>query len=202
MNDTDEFSATIPEDIFKVVLDVFDRSFIHTSERVGKYIAKSFSNEIKDRIRHQTFRHQPLKIAYRNRKIKQGLDPRTLIATGEYVNHIRARKINATTYTVGVPNTIHSPSGLPYRSLARIHEFGTDKIPARPHWRPMASIYMARKQRYEKLVEDLLNDKADGELSRTDIRSVAMQGIQMSNYRHPRTQRYVEFPDRETDNEE
>mgnify|MGYP001447643462 CR=1 FL=1 len=98
-------------------------------------------------------------------KKRRGLDPRILIATGEYVKNIGIEKVKGhfrkekgkkgiilvkpedgkqadgkdVAYVVCVPDRKHQASGLNFRRLARIHEFGSVKahIPARPHWRPL-----------------------------------------------------------------
>jgi hypothetical protein len=84
------------------------------------------------------------------------LDPRKLIATGEYVESIQARKKEGgDVVDVNVPDDVtHGPSGMTMRELARIHEYGqksykeTGKgIPPRPHWRP--SIRWWKKKRLQ-----------------------------------------------------
>lgn len=76
-------------------------------------------------------------------KEAKGHDPRTLIATGFYVNSIKVveRKVGkGWTYYVGFePNAMH-PGGLPLHVLARILEYGarirvTPKMRAYLHWR-------------------------------------------------------------------
>lgn len=93
------------------------------------------------------YKHKALSPAYAARKKARNLDGRKLIATGDYVKHIQVverKKNGVRTYHVFVPKRRHRPSGLALRELARIHEFGTETIPARPHWRPTLRAMRAR----------------------------------------------------------
>lgn len=82
--------------------------------------------------------------SYARWKERKALDPRILIATGEYVNSIAARrKAGGDIVDVSVPDETHEPSGLSLKELGRIHEYGSKRyeidgkgIPPRPHWRP------------------------------------------------------------------
>ena len=75
-------------------------------------------------------------------KEKKGQDPRTLIATGAYVNAIgviETKKGKGYTYSVGLTEETH-PGGLPMEQLGRILEYGarirvTPKMRAYLHWR-------------------------------------------------------------------
>lgn len=80
-------------------------------------------------------------LAFKERK---GYDLRKLIAEGHYIEAIQARWIRGrTAVEVGLPDETHEASGLKYKKLAAVHEYGQKSwqdgqggIPARPHWRP------------------------------------------------------------------
>jgi hypothetical protein len=141
-------------DMMHIFVNVFRATTRPLMAEFGEEQAEEFVEELKFRIAAQSFGHQPLSPAYRRWKIRARLDPRILIATGEYLNSIMYRRIedtpdNVVAYEVGVRDGIHGPSRLPYRVLARIHEFGAMRhgvphVPARPHWRPMAALYRQR----------------------------------------------------------
>lgn len=108
--------------------------------------------EVKHRIESQLYHHEPLSPSYKRWKEKNHLDPRILIATGDYVNAIgvyaiRNKKNRFMAFGIGVPPGIHKPSGLTYDQLYRIHEFGvfSRNIPARPHWRPAWKDFLIKK---------------------------------------------------------
>lgn len=102
-----------------------------------------------------------LNSAYIQYKIRKELDPRKLVATGEYVNSIAARKKSGgDIIDVNVPDVTHGPSGLSMKELARIHEYGQRKfketgkgIPPRPHWRP--TIRWWRKKRMQAAEQEI-----------------------------------------------
>lgn len=144
---------------------IFKESFPAVADNAMGEIAIWMSQEVKKRIRDQRFAHVPLTKPYLQYKKRVGLDSRILIATGDYVNSIVARRrlINGELcWTVGVPDTIHQGSGLTYTQLARIHEFGSARahIPARPHWRPVWAIAKAIKFPgiIEKITADLIKE--------------------------------------------
>ncbi len=67
-----------------------------------------------------------------------------LIRWGDYVSEIKARwRGGRSQVEVGLPRSTHPTSGLPYKTLAKILEYGHESwqqggkgIPARPHFRP------------------------------------------------------------------
>ena len=96
------------------------------------------------------------------------LDPRKLIATGEYVNSIAARKKSGGDIVdVNVPDEKHEASGLNMRELAKIHEYGqrsyksTGKgIPPRPHWRPTIRWWKKRRaQHTEREIDRYVSER-------------------------------------------
>jgi len=125
--------------------------------------ADKLANMVKDEIRAQPPAWPPLNEDYKKWKDRVGLNTDMLRATDAYFNAIaiqetrdsKGRFISAHTIgsaegftiRVGVPYTEHpgldeeqggdeDKKNLKYTELAEILEFGTDKIPARPHWFP------------------------------------------------------------------
>jgi hypothetical protein len=114
--------------------------------------------------------NRPLNEKYANWKANQDppLDPRILIATGEYVNSIDARKVDifGDVVEVNVPDETHESSGMNLRELAAVHEYGQRSfkdsgkgIPPRPHWRP--TIRWWKKRRLEATQREI--DRIVGE---------------------------------------
>lgn len=121
-----------------------------------KDLIRELIAEAKQILDEQTYKWQPLSERYARYKERKGLDPRKLIATGFYREHI-GWGVSHNKIWFGVPNIEHEPSGLPLPVLARIHEFGTATVPARPLWRPLLSKYAREApnfaRRYKKEVK-------------------------------------------------
>jgi hypothetical protein len=120
--------------------------------------AEAFANEERDlfvrKIERQTFRSftlEPLKSPYAARKKRAGADPRVMIATKWYIQHIRvwrnrdpAGNRRVRYYRVGFHPQVRARDlkgrivPITLNRLAWAHEEGRDEInlPARPHWRP------------------------------------------------------------------
>lgn len=138
---------------------VFRQSALRGSALELRRWAEEFAQALKSVIRKQLFDWKPLSPEYAKYKERKGLDPRILVATGDYVDAIGVHREETRTkgviYRVGfAPGAIHEPSGLPYNRLAHIHEFGvftgTAEIPARPHWRPTIARFKLRIPRVKK----------------------------------------------------
>jgi hypothetical protein len=114
----------------------------------GEEKAQEFIDELKFKISSQLFNHHPLNYEYYLGKLKLRLDPRILIATGEYLNNMVVERIeddtSGVTFRCGMAAGIHQSSGLPLTTLQRYLEDGTSRMPARPHWRPQSMIFRAR----------------------------------------------------------
>lgn len=122
-------------------------------EAYGQELADEFIEGLRTKIENQAFNHTPLNPEYRQGKVNQRLDPRILIATHEYLDSFVAERdetapAGTIQFRCGVRPGIHGPSGLRYSVLARVHEFGTSKVPSRPHWRPQAAEYRLRGREF------------------------------------------------------
>lgn len=148
-------SMNADPNLMRTFINVFRNAAFQVPNQFCEEVANEFKDELQFRIASQAFGHRPLNPAYRMGKVRARLDPRILIATGEYLEsftvedlssreHQERHGIEGPGFVVGVRDGIHSGSRLPYRVMARIHEFGTSRIPARPHWRPMSAIYRRR----------------------------------------------------------
>ena len=113
------------------------------------------------RVERRPFKHERLNEEYLAQKVREGLDPRPLIATGFYIEHIETvedRTPEGRLWVVRVPDIIHEPSGVPLKALVGWLEFGTEEAehhpatPARPHWRPVAVMV---RQKWKRLPKDV-----------------------------------------------
>ena len=136
-------------------------------------IAKAMTEEALAILEDQRYAWEPLTQKYWDWKDRRGLDTRVLIATGFYQEHINWGVRDDNSVWWGVEDVIHPPSGLPLRVLARIHEFGTAVIPARPLWRPLLSKYLRRdnrfKKRYKREVQRQITLAARKHLKQPDV---------------------------------
>ena len=145
------------KNLLKVFMTLFEKSYVEVAEKTAKQAATDMAHELRSRIENQRFRHQPLTPGYLQYKLMNHLDPRILIATGDYVNSIIPHRIRRGVWGVGVENRNHIDSDIPLRVLARWLEFGTSKSPARPHWRPMIAIWKASSARVAKRLRENLD---------------------------------------------
>jgi len=133
-------------------IGVFKTSVVAASVDELRIIAEELRDDIIENIERQNFTHTILSEKYLAQKKKKGLDERILIASKQYLDSFLVQRIQTSKdgviYVVTVKDEVHPDSELTYRKLARIHEFGTQKIPARPHWRPTWSKFLRgiRKQ--------------------------------------------------------
>lgn len=122
--------------------NVFKKSVLQVMANEVDEVSQAYVDQLKALILGQKYSWRPLTPRYAEYKRRAKLDPRILIATGEYVNSIaiqrRTRDRGKLRVYVGVPYNRKHSSGLPFKVLARVHEFGSRKahVPARPHWRP------------------------------------------------------------------
>ena len=168
------------DDFFRKLEDAIRDSWVEMATQQGAQIADAYKTELTTAIRGQKYFLPPLNKQYLERKRKLGLDLRKLIATGEYIKAIRV-KLNGVnlkdlkiTYEVSPPRTRIKPSKLnprpsakmTYEKLARIHEYGTRKIPARPHWRPTTAAFQAKAPGYSKAMQKVFLEKIDRKMAR------------------------------------
>jgi hypothetical protein len=111
-------------------------------------IAQALAIEAKDVILNQEYKWKPLTDSYLARKIREGYDRRMLVRTQEYVDAISYGSVRGRVWFGVPPGIIHQDSGLPMYVLAKIHEFGTDTIPARQLWRPLLSRFMRQRKEF------------------------------------------------------
>ncbi len=102
--------------------------------------AERLADAVISEIQAQPSNWPPLNPDYLAHKLAVGLSPEMLKATEDYVGSIGVQRIykgkTRVRIYVGVPNLDHRTAKMNYNDLGRIHEFGTRKIPARPHWGP------------------------------------------------------------------
>lgn len=127
----------------------FEDAAREASERFLKMEAEKLTRELRDTILGQRLNWYPLDPEYLRRKTRQGFDPRILVRTKEYVESIQVfgpeEAPNGVLFRVSVPDEDIHNSGLPFRELARIMEFGRKdgKKPfSRPHWRPTWGVFV------------------------------------------------------------
>ena len=138
----------------------------------GPKISDAYSKRLKRRIRQQqigsriTTYWPALDAAYLAEKRRKRLDMRKLIATGAYVRNIRARQVDKQTWVVDVPPTRHRPSKITFRRLARVHEYGTNTIPARPHWWPTTQEFQMEAPERARVIERRITQQVQQRLRR------------------------------------
>ena len=139
-------------DIPKSFFTLFKRDVLLLANEHNREFAKTAQKELKEVIRRQKYKWEPLTDKYLEAKKKKGLDTRILMATKDYVNKGIVVEEREGFIFVGPKIGVHKPSGLTYERLAKIHEYGTKdgRIPARPLWRPVLSVLLRRRKSYRK----------------------------------------------------
>lgn len=146
-------SSTLPPHF----ITTFGKKVLLRANKKTRALAQEIVTDAKVAIRTQKYNWAPLSDRYLERKQRLGLDERIYMATREYVNKgIGVFEKDGYVFA-GPKRGTHKPSGLEYRVLARILEFGTDTIPARPLWRLLLSNAL-RKSEY--LRKSLRSDTA------------------------------------------
>lgn len=82
-------------------------------------------DQLKSHIESGSGHLTPLSANWSEYKARHGLDPRVLIATGEYLDSFTVSRVGERTWML-------SPVG--HEELAGWLEYGTGDMPARPHW--------------------------------------------------------------------
>lgn len=148
-------SRTLPKNFFSA----FGKDLLLKADDETRKFAKDLAKEAKSIIRDQRYDWKSLSDAYLKQKERKGLDTRIYIATKTYVNKGIGYFEKGGYSFVGPKPGTHKPSGLPYAVLARILEFGTWSIPARPLWRPLLSVALRRSKHFRnKFVSDARKD--------------------------------------------
>lgn len=126
----------------------FEESARRTAERFLNLQCERLTRQLREAILGQRYNWYPLDPEYLRRKVRQGFDPRILVRTKQYVESMQVFGLedaeHGVLFRVGVPDEDHN-SGLPFRELARIMEYGRRdgaKPYARPHWRPTWGIFV------------------------------------------------------------
>lgn len=140
-----------------------DRAISGAVEDEGRELTKRIINA----FNNQSLPLRRLSPEYKNRKIKNGFDPRIGFYTGEMVKAIRFYKDSSKSFFIGIRRQRPSgrsrkgSSGLPIPEYARHFEFGTKKQPARPVFMPLLSAAKPRIMRaIEKNLKEAVTDVA------------------------------------------
>jgi hypothetical protein len=146
--------------LFNQEVDEFDNEMY---KEFLSFMASRYKEEVKDAIETQRFKQRwdDLSEQYKEWKKKAGLDPRIWIRTGQLLDAIRVRFFPSTnSYGVGVDSTAHFRKVVTVKNdqghitghtlgersetsvlfIARLMEFGTVSMPARPLFRPVQRI--------------------------------------------------------------
>lgn len=125
---------------------IFKKKALLVATEHNDKLADKTLQGLKDVILNQSYDWKKLTDGYAKRKKRKGLDSRILVATKEYVNKGISKQVikrgDFETIHVGPSKGTHKASGLPYIILAKVHEYGSEKvnIPARPLYRPYLSV--------------------------------------------------------------
>jgi hypothetical protein len=102
-------------------------------------IAYDFAESTREKligdIRRRAFRLRRLNAQYLQWKIRMGYDRRILIRTGDYLDAITVVK-QKNGARVQIEASARTLNNIPMILLAQWLEYGTRKMPPRPHWRP------------------------------------------------------------------
>lgn len=126
---------TVPDESRKVI-KTFEEAvagFSQRSQQAVQMAVMELVAEVRRSIEEQTLKVPPLTPRYKAEKTRKGMDPRTLVATREYLDSIKYIQ------TLGGARIECD------EERKRLLEGGTSKMPARPHWGPA----MARLARGE-----------------------------------------------------
>lgn len=146
----EQFLDNLSNNYMKNIREVLERS-----------VGKEIEIKLKDSVRKQLLTLEPLSPSYLQRKKAKGLDPRTLIATGEYINNLQVIELEETedtlTLFIGATDEMHY-SGLTFAELSVIIEYGTDTQPPRPH---VALTWEKIQREVESKVQRLIKEELE-----------------------------------------
>lgn len=142
-----EIKVDIQVPDLKNFFNVFRKSAQVNATKTSREAAEEVLKEFHDILDNQKYKWEPLSPAYEEFKAQTGLDPRIMIATSFYKDHIEIWEEGGHIYLGAKPGVIHKPSGMPLVKIMRIHEYGTKTVPARPLWRPLLSKFVRKNKR-------------------------------------------------------
>lgn len=119
-----------------------EQEITYASREYSYKLASKLAGQLRAAILNQTYDWAPLSPAWLARKEALGWDLRILRATGDYVNSIVPRRHDDVTYVVAPSDKVtHSGKTLKqigyYLEFGTLNANGTEKMPPRPHWRPV-----------------------------------------------------------------
>lgn len=97
-------------------------------------VGDNIAERIKEYIEEQSLAMEPLVEEYKNRKVREGYDPRILIRTGEFIDAIKVTDVEETDKTALVVISVdggQTETGIDMKELAQYLEYGTSDMPAR-----------------------------------------------------------------------
>ena len=134
-------------------MNILETNVVVQANATAWRMAQTYRKRLIRNIKQQKFPLVPLSKEYARFKERTGLDPRTLIATGKLISHIKVwkwRRGNVETYIIGIPPRATykrvkkgghrsdvsgaSQTRTPVMDVARWLEYGTSKMPPRPVW--------------------------------------------------------------------
>lgn len=111
------------------------RSLIKAAEAGEVALAQFGLEEMKESILSGSLDVQPLAPATIAQKIREGFPTNPLIRTRDYLDSLVVVKTSKGMTVKPRPGST-TREGTPMVTLMAVHEFGNDRIPARPHIRP------------------------------------------------------------------
>lgn len=135
--------------LIRITKQVTDQACQETAREVAKVGAKEAIEIIDKQLKVMVW--PPLNRDYLKKKIEEGYDPRMLVRSAFYLDHITWWKVlgsgkgRKAEYRFGVKQVWHPDAKMKLGRLAAIHEYGTRQTPARPFWRPLAYNLRRRK---------------------------------------------------------
>lgn len=109
--------------VFHRAIKVTKELVDYTMEQIEKQL-NEYMNELIEFIDQQRGNWAPLSEGWVKFKASHGLDPRILISKGDYIKSIKVVR-NGDTFAITAEGN---------EKLAEYLEFGTQHMPARPHW--------------------------------------------------------------------
>lgn len=139
----------------------------------AEYLAYRLKNDLVRYIKTQRYAKKgkwvPLKYEYVQYKKRKGLSTNTWEATSRLVESLTVTKRGSTIYVGISKSKMYPESQVKVIQVARWLEYGTDRIPPRPLFRPIIRIYRKNVKRYWKDFMDECFTK-DGELIKSNLK--------------------------------